>query len=174
MSDFMSQAKTLFELQQLEAAIRSEIDLDCQILTRSEAIPIDTLVVNLEADRKDRPRIASIIFIPLEDSDIETLKLLQFYCESPIQVTHETTRRVVAELLSAINLKAPLGTFCLNSQHQVVFKYVNALGKFRAIESEEFLETLLLWMFTLDSMSVLIESVASEEMSLELAIQTLD
>ncbi|MCA6623139.1 MAG: hypothetical protein IM542_11325, partial [Pseudanabaena sp. M165S2SP1A06QC] len=83
MTNFINQAKDLFELQQLEAAIKAELDLDCQILEHSVDTPIDTLVVNIETDGLGRSRIVSIMFIPLDDSDVETLKLLQFYCETP-------------------------------------------------------------------------------------------
>ena len=174
MSNFINQAKDLFELQQLEEAIKAELDLECQILEHSVDTPIDTLVVNIETDGLGRSRIVSIMFIPLDDSDVETLKLLQFYCETPICVESSSNRAIVAELLAAINLKIPIGAFCLNDQHTVTFKYINALGKFRTIDSEEFLETLLMWMFALDSMSSLIESVAQGEQSLELAIKLLN
>lgn len=170
----MNQAKALFELQQLEVSIKSELDLDCQVLEHSEETPIDTLVVDIETDGKGRSRITSIMFIPLDNSDVETLKLLQFYCETPISVQSKQKREIVAELLASINLKIPVGTFCLNPDHLVTFKYVNALGKFKTIETEEFLETFLLWMFALDSMSELIESVAEGENSLDLAIKLLD
>lgn len=174
MSDPMNQAKERFELQQLETAIKAELELDCQILPRSVETPIDTLVIKLEADEQERIRIASVMFFPLEDSDVESLKLLQFYCETPIRVESTQARATVAEFLSAVNLKIPVGTFCLNSNHEVVCKYVYALGKFKAIEPEEFLETFLLWMFAIDSMSGLIESVAKEEQSLVAATQHLD
>ncbi|MFH7242621.1 MAG: YbjN domain-containing protein [Spirulina sp.] len=173
MSDAMNEARSLFELQQLEAAIKSELDLNSQVLPCSSEVPITTLAIELEADAKGRSRIASLIFIPLDESDVETLKLLQFYCETPIKLEDDLSRSAIIELLPTINLKIPLGSFCLDSQNQVVFKYVNALGKSRGIDPEEFLETLLLWMFTLDSMSVLIDSVVTSECSLQSAMQAL-
>jgi hypothetical protein len=174
MSNFINQAKDLFELQQLEIAIKTELDLECQILVNSVDIPIDTLAVNIEFDSKGRTRIASLMFIPLENSNIETLKLLQFFCETSICVESQPIRANVAEFLSAINFKIPLGTFCFDPQNRVTFKYIYALGKFTAIESDEFLESFLFWVFTLDSMSVLIEEVAEGERSLESAIQLLE
>ncbi len=174
MSDPIQHAKDRFELQQLETAIKTELDLDCQILPRSPETPIDTLLVNLETDARDRTRIASLMFVPLDDSDVESLKLLQFYCETPIQVTSATACATVAQFLSAVNLKIPVGAFCLNAEHQVTCKYVYALGKFKTIDPTEFLETFLMWMFAIDSLSSLIESVATGEHDLESAIQVLD
>lgn len=173
MSDAMNEARSLFEFQQLEAAIKSELDLNCQVLPCSSEVPITTLAIELEADAKERSRIASLIFIPLEESDVETLKLLQFYCETSINLENNLSRSAIIELLPTINLKIPLGSFCLDPQNQVVFKYVNALGKSREINPEEFLETLLLWMFTLDSMSALIDSVVTGECRLQSAMQAL-
>lgn len=66
MSNFINQSKDLFELQQLEQAIKAELDLDCQILERSVDTPIATLVVNIETDSMGRSRIVSIMFVPLD------------------------------------------------------------------------------------------------------------
>ena len=173
MSDSIDLAKHRFELQQLETAIKTMLALNCELLSRSPETPIDSLVVQLEADQKGRSRLASLLFSPLQETDIETLKLLQFYCETPIQVSSPSARQAVAELLSAINLNLPIGTFCLNANHTLTYKYVYALGKFTTIIPEEFLETFLLWLFALDPMSNLIESVANGEQSLTSALALL-
>ena len=173
MSPSVDQAKALYELQQLEKAITTALDLTCEILPRSAAVPIDTLTVALELDRHERTRIASLMFIPLEDSDVEHIKLLQFYCETPIHVEAHNLNTVL-QLLGAITLKIPLGAFSVNEEGIVVFKYVYALGKFKATDPEEFLETYLMWMFALDSLSGLIEDVATGEQNLAAALQNLD
>lgn len=168
----LNQAKDLFELQQIEAAITSQLDLTCQILPHSVEVPIDTLTVVLEMDRQGRSRVASLMFIPLEDGDVESLKLLQFYCETPITVPPDA-RATVALFLSAVNLKIPVGAFCLTPENQISCKYVYALGKFKTIDMDEFLETFLLWMFALDSLSGLIEEVAESQQTLETALNIL-
>ena len=174
MSNFINQSKDIFELQQIETAIKTELSLDCQTLSRSVDTPIDTLTVNIEADGQGRSRIVSIMFVPLEDSDDETLKLLQFYCETPIRVDSASTRATIAQLLAVINLNIPVGAFCFNSENEVTFKYVYALVKFKTIALLECLDTFLLWMFGLDSMSELIETVAEGKQNLESAIQLMN
>ncbi|MFK8186365.1 MAG: hypothetical protein AB8B99_23565 [Phormidesmis sp.] len=173
MSDPIDLAKYRFELQQLETAIKTSLALNCELLHRSSETPIDSLVVQLESDTKGRSRLASLIFSPLQDTDVESLKLLQFYCETPIQVSSPQIRQTVAELLSILNLNLPIGTFCLNAEHVLTYKYVYALGKFTTIVPEEFLETFLLWLFALDPMSDLIESVVDEEQNLTSALALL-
>jgi hypothetical protein len=173
MNPSLNQAKERYELQQLEAAITGQLDLTCQLLLHSPEVPVDTLTVVLELDPHGRTRVASLMFIPLDDSDVESLKLLQFYCETPIKVSPDAGA-AVAQFLSAINLKLPIGTFCLTEESQVGYKYVYALGKFKTIEPEEFLETFLLWMFGLDGMSNLIEEVAEGQRSLAAALKILE
>ena len=174
MSNSINQAKDRFELEQLKTAIQQELDLNCEVLPISSEVPINTLVVQFEKDQKNRDRVASIMFMPLDDSHIESLKLLQFYCQTPIIIGIEFIS-IVTRLLSIINLKIPIGAFCLNpDNNNITFKYVYTLGKFQNIESKEFLELLLLWMFALDSMSNLIEEVAQGNKTLEVATQILN
>jgi hypothetical protein len=173
MSKLMSQTKNQMDLVQLEFLIKEELDLDCQVLSPSIETPVDTLVVKLETDEKERIRIASIMFIPLNDSDFESLKLLQFYCETPVRAA-PSSRAAVTEFLSAVNLSIPVGTFCLTPDHLVACKYVCTLGKFREIEPKEFLETFLLWMFAIDSISGIAEMVAEGKQSLADAIKLLE
>jgi hypothetical protein len=172
MNDHVEQAKNQYELQQLASKIQSDLGLSCHFLPQSPEIPVHSLLVELQADKHGRPRVATLMFIPLEGAGVESLKLLQFYCEMPIQ-TDSQQAPTVATLLSAVNLNVPIGTFCLNAENEVTCRYVYALGKFTAIAPKEFLETFLLWMFAIDSMSPLIESVALGTTTLQVALSHL-
>lgn len=169
----MEQAKAFFELQSLQTIIKQELDIDGQVLNRSAEIPVDTLAVTLDTDGEGRMRIASLIFVPLAESDIEALKLLQFYCETPVHVEPQAVTKV-AQFLSAVNLKNLIGTFSLDAEHVVTYRYVYSLGKFATINQEEFLETFMLWMFGLDSLTPMIEAVATGALSLDDAVAALE
>jgi hypothetical protein len=77
MSESVNQASDLLELQQLEFFIREELDLGCEILPVSAEMPVETLLVMLEQDAHERTRIASLMFVPLHGTQIQTLKINQ-------------------------------------------------------------------------------------------------
>lgn len=174
MSESVNQASDLFELQQLESFIREELDLGCEILPVSAEIPVETLLVMLEQDTHERTRIASLMFVPLQDTQIETLKLIQLYIETPVLVDTVEVRQIMSEFFTVVNQKIPLGAFAINEDQLVTFKYMHALGKYSPIVQEHFLELFLLWMFTLDSVSPLIDALAEGRMDLSRAVEALN
>jgi hypothetical protein len=169
MNRSIQQAQNLYALQQLGHSITSELNLACEVLQQSDEIPIDTLLVVLEPDAHQRDRVASLMFIPLEETEVEAVKLLQFYCDTPISVP-AAMRGAVAQVCAAVNLKIPLGAFSLSDEDRVVLRYVLAVGRFATIEPAAFVETFLLWMFALDATSSLIEDVAAGRLALDDAI----
>jgi hypothetical protein len=174
MSESVNQASDLLELQQLEFVIREELDLGCEILPVSAEMPVETLLVMLEQDAHERTRIASLMFVPLHGTQIETLKIIQLYIETPVLVDTAGGRQVMSEFFSVVNQKIPLGAFAFNDEGLVTFKYVHALGKDSSIVQEHFLELFLLWMFTLDSVSPLIDALAEGRMDLAGAVEVLN
>ncbi len=173
MASDLNQAKDLVELGNLENYIKDELVLDCQVLESTPEVPVNSLAVKLEDDEQGRSRVANLMFMPLEDSDIEDVKLLQFFCETPVTVSSEHTDALL-KFIQAVNLKIPIGVFAVNSDNQLVSKYVYSLGKFKLIEKGEFIETFLLWMYALDNLGPLLEEVATGKKDLETALQELD
>jgi hypothetical protein len=169
----IERAKNLTELQDLKTALNKKLSLECQIIEEQSDVPINSLVVLLEPDSQKRSRLANLTFLPLEDTDLESIKLLQFYCQLPISLSSDFSDEVL-RFLARVNLQIPLGTFTIDFEEQKVgFKYVYSLGKFKQIEPEEFLETFLLWMYTLDKISDLIEAVSTGQKDVQSACQEL-
>lgn len=166
-------AKFRYELQTLQRHLEDELHLQCELVGQSSGVPIDSLAVMLEPDWNNRPRVANLMFLPLEGSDIEALKLLQFYSELPTQVPAEK-QAAILQFITAANVLVPLGTFALTADQELIFKYVNAIGKFTGIEQAAFIETFLLWMYTLDNISVLVDAVVEGSHSLEEALVRLN
>lgn len=72
-------------------------------------------------------------------------------------------RRSIAERV----LHLPIGAFGIDAEGKIGFKYVYALAIFETIDREAFLETLLLWLFILDTVSALIEEINDGDRSAE-------
>ncbi|BAZ16694.1 hypothetical protein NIES4071_85720 [Calothrix sp. NIES-4071] len=160
MTSELTDAKYLLELDNLRDIITEELRLDAQIIERSELLPVSSLVITLESDYKERPRFASLAYLPLSDDECESIKLLQFYLAIPCEIKSDF-QQAVEKVLLLINLKAPIGSFTINEESkEVVARYVYSLGKFKIVDKEEFLETFMLFMYTVDQFSGLIEEVA--------------
>lgn len=175
----LDQEKYLLELGTLKGYLEEELELVCQIMdshdmgSAPEMPPITSLSVILEPGWQERIRAANLTFIPLDDSDVEAIRLLQFYSQLPFTANQDHLDDTVRFLL-AINLLIPIGAFSLSTENDLFFKYVYSLSRFEAIKQEEFLETFLLWLFTLDSFSPLIAEVATGALDLESALTLLN
>ena len=156
----MSDSATTDLLTEIEAAITAELDLQCQLLDVRSGVPIDSLAVVLEADRKGRPRVANLMFLPVGDDEVQKVRLLQLHCLLPVPVSAES-RADLEHFLTRTNSIVPIGALSITVDDELIFKYVHAIGRARPLEANEFLELFLLWMFTLDSLSGVVEDVAT-------------
>lgn len=173
MSINLDQAKYRLELEILQGYLEQELEMMGRIMDGPPEAPITSLSVLLEPDWQDQLRAANLSFIPLEDTDIEAIKLLQFYSQLPITADQSHLDDTV-RLVLAINLLIPIGSFSLSPENDLFFKYVYSLSKFETINQNEFLETFLLWLFTLDNLSPLIAEVATGERDLDSALALLN
>ncbi len=147
-------------LTEIEAAVAGELDLQCQILDARSGVPIDSLAVVLEEDRQGRPRVANLMFLPVGDDEVQEVRLLQLHCLLPVAVAAES-RADLEHFLTRTNSIVPIGAFSITGDDELIFKYVHAIGRALPFQAREFLELFLLWMFTLDSLSGVVEDVAT-------------
>lgn len=152
----MGEPGTTDLLGQIERAISGELELQCGRCGE----PQDSLAVALESDGRGRPRVANLTFLPVGDDEVEEVRLLQLHCLLPVAVT-DGRRADLERFLTRTNSIVPIGAFSINGDDELLFKYVHAIGRARALEAREFLEVFLLWMFTLDSLSGVVEDVAA-------------
>ncbi|MBN9392715.1 MAG: hypothetical protein J0I20_32090 [Chloroflexi bacterium] len=158
--------------KQIQSWIKDELDLETQYLQASPQIPQDAVVVTLEPDSQGQPRVASILFLPNDDGEIEHFELLQFYLEGPVKIP-EASRETYLKFAASANQVIPVGSFSVTEEGELVFKYVIPVSKKNGLDKEEFLEIYLLWMFTLDSVSGLVEEVLAGDKTLEEAQEEL-
>ena len=156
----MSDSGAADVLSEIETAVVCELDLQCQLLDARSGVPIDSLAVVLEADKQGRPRVANLMFLPVGDDEVQEVRLLQLHCLLPVAVSGEG-RADLEHFLTRTNSIVPIGAFSITVEDELIFKYVHAIGRARPLEANEFLELFLLWMFTLDSLSGVVEDVAT-------------
>ncbi|MBE9078777.1 hypothetical protein IQ241_15980 [Romeria aff. gracilis LEGE 07310] len=173
MSAELMQAKHHLELKRLQELIESELELESRLFEASSQIPSPSLSIVLEPDGSGSSRVANLMFLPIDDEDMESIKLLQLYCELPIQITSETLPDL-EQLLHEVNLTVPLGAYSINTNRQLIFKYVYVLSKFKETDPAEFLETFLLWMYILDNINMLVDALIEGQTDLQAALQALN
>ena len=159
-------------LREIGAAISGELDLKCQILDARAGVPIDSLAVIMEPDRQGRPRAANLMFLPVGDDEVQEVHLLQLHCLLPLPVAAER-RADLEHFLTRTNSIVPIGAFSITGDDELIFKHVYAIGRARPFEPREFLELFLLWMFTLDSLSGVVEDVAAGVREADVALAEL-
>ena len=164
-------SKNLSALQQIQGWIKNELDLETEYLPASRQIPQETVVVTLEPDSQGRARVASITFLPI-GGEIEHFDLLQFFMDGPLEISKENEETFL-RLVATANQVIPVGAFSLSDENKLIYKYVFPVSKKRGLDPEEFLEIYLLWMFTLDSLSGLVDEVLAGDKDLKTAQEEL-
>lgn len=159
------------DFKQISDLIQAELGLRTQFIQASSNAPMTSLSVELETRELGAARVANLMFLPVSQ-EVENIRLLQLYCESfsfgkfaqPINL--ET-------LFHSINQAIPIGSFSIDSEKQLIFKYVYALSSFTPLNSLEFLEVFLLWMYIQDSIHSLLTAVLTKQLTIKEAIHSL-
>jgi len=164
-------AKQLAELGAIQAGFAKE-EFHSELLERTPEIPLNVLLLPIGKDGRGRDRIVNLNFVPLPESDIEWIRLLQLYTVVPGRVAPER-REAVGELLLAANASLPLGHYGLKEDGEVYARYVYTAPSSRTVSTDELLEAVSLFHYMLELYADRIERVASGELSPEEALRDL-
>ncbi|MFC4307171.1 YbjN domain-containing protein [Cohnella boryungensis] len=167
----LEHAKHLAELGGLQAGFEEE-GLQTELLERSPDIPLHVLLLALGKDRQNRDRIINLSFVPMPESDIEWIRLLQLYSIVPCVVAPDR-RSAVESVLLAANGVLPLGHFGIKEDGEVYARYVYTVPSSRTVSGDELLEVVSLFHYMLEMFADRIERVASGELSADEALQEL-
>ena len=167
----MEHAKQLAELGGLQAGLNKE-GFSTELLERSSDIPLHVLWLPLGKDARGRERIVNLNFVPLPESDIEWIRLLQLYTVVPCEIA-ANRRSALESLLHAANGVLPLGYFGIKEDGEVYARYVYTVPSSRTVSADELLEVVSLFHYMLEMFADRIERVASGELSPDEALQEL-
>lgn len=167
----MEHAKQLAELGGMQAGLEKE-GFHSELLERSEDIPLHVLLLPLGKDERGRDRIVNLNFVPLPESDISWIRLLQLYTVVPCEIAPDR-RPSVESLLLAVNGVLPLGHFGIKEDGEVYARYVYTVPSSRTVSADELLEVVSLFHYMLEMFADRIGRVAGGELSANEALQGL-
>ncbi|MCH2233055.1 MAG: hypothetical protein MK078_02295 [Crocinitomicaceae bacterium] len=102
------------------------IDVNSEVLEKSEAIPLDVLLADL-SDDADNERMLQFAFLPISSEDLSFTKLLQAY----MVLNHRATDENLGEILYLIkeaNSKSILGHFGIGPDNEIYYRYVHSMS----------------------------------------------
>lgn len=139
-------SKQLIELKQLKEVVES-IGFKAEVLERSVNLPIHLLSAELRDPNNESEVIQNLscCFLPIDDSELKQIQLLQFYSGFPIIVKNEDFDSV-NRLIGSINLKTSIGYFGVNPTGQIYQRYVYSKNQFTPIDELTIIEIIALFL----------------------------
>jgi hypothetical protein len=167
----LTNAKYTAELSFLDGYL-AELGFDSELIERSEVVPMPILVSSIGGDHAGRPRLLNFLFVPIEEDHLEVLQLLQIHSIFPFDVQSDK-QADMEKLLSTINQKLGMGSVGIDEQGDIYYKYLFPKARYQPLEQTLIIETVQLFIFLMEQFSNLIESVATGQQSLTMAIEQL-
>jgi len=168
----LEHAKQLAELGTIQAGFEKE-GFGSELLERSPEIPLHVLLLPLGKDGRGRDRVVNLNFVPLPESDIEWIRLLQLYTVVPCDIAPDR-RGAVESLLLAANGVLPLGHFGIKEDGEVYARYVYTVPSSRTVSADELLEVVSLFHYMLEMFAERIDRVAGGTLSPDDAMRELN
>ncbi|MBO9607449.1 MAG: hypothetical protein J7639_15915 [Paenibacillaceae bacterium] len=141
-SDF-EQASHLAQLGQLEAILQ-EAGITTNLLEASDSLPLPVLLAGVPHDDKGRERYIHFSFLPLDDTSIDAIQLVQLYAKLPFAYD-ETERDAAAATVAEINTRVPIGHFGLEEEGGLHYRYVYCMSAARSFDRDVMLELVSLF-----------------------------
>lgn len=159
-------ARHLVELGRIQDFF-SERDVQTQLLERSEQIPLNILMVASEL-QQDRQAYINIMYIPIENPNVEDVQLIQLYTHLPIDFTGSMEE--IAPLLVAINMNLPVGNMGFKDDN-ISYRYSYVVCDNELVKEDEFIDVFQLFFNSLALFIELIDEVVAGKKSVKQAIQ---
>lgn len=168
----LTRAKHIVELGHLEQ-ILTELGYQTTLVESPEAAAVPVLTAALPLDERGRGRYLNILFVPVAETELETIELVQFHLQFPVRLT-ETRRRETEQVICALNNKIGLGGIGLDFEHHVFYRYVYPKAKYETFNNAALAETMLLFVYIFERVSGLVEEVAAGRQELADALKIVE
>jgi hypothetical protein len=163
-------AKYASELTFLQEYLE-EAGFACTLLDAEQGVELPILIAVYHDEEEEIERALNFVFVPTGD-ELEALQLLQIFSLISDTVDDEHLP-AVEKLLSAANRSAGLGSFGLDNDNQLYYKYIFPKPKYERWNRELIKETVFLFLFLLGRFGGVISAAGSGELSLEAALAEL-
>lgn len=159
-------ARHLVELGRIQDFFK-EREIYTQLLEKSDQIPLHILMLAPEIS-EGRQAYVNVMFIPIDNPNVEDIQLLQLYTHLPVDYTG--TMEAIAPLLVAINMNLPVGNMGFKD-NSISFRYSYALSDNTLVQEEEFIDVFQLFFNSLALFIDLIDQVVEGKVTVQQAIQ---
>ncbi|MEM7102185.1 MAG: YbjN domain-containing protein [Bacteroidota bacterium] len=109
-------------------------------------------------------------FIPITSENELSVKLLQMTTAFELELPSER-KALLFEVLLAINTRTPLGSFSVNGNGELLFRYVHSMPTYQFIEEKPFLDTLNFFVHTIEAFLPLIKRLIKGNINREDALK---
>lgn len=178
-----TQARHLANLSYIQSVLHKNTDLITQLLEPSEEAPLPTLtavlptgdsqLINPQPTDPQPPWGIAFTFVPFDAETIAAIELLHFYSVVPADLQPKYSDEM-AKLLIEVNRQSIIGTFTLNEQGKLIFRYTYTVSSFQGINPIEFLEIVELCLNVMDNYRSLIQAVGTGDRTLESVLKALE
>lgn len=164
-----AEAMSMLDLMSVQK-IFQQYDLPTALLEKSKTLPLNSLIINIKGDYKERTRTLSFSFLPIEIKHFPDVKLMQIFSEFNFDIKKECIKDL-EQLVIRLNRLLPVGCLGITEGNKVYYRYVHTLAKYDILDEKE--TTLLnlhnLVVYALNVNAKVLESVGTGEQSLEIA-----
>jgi len=159
-------ARHLVELGRIQEFFENK-EVYTQLLEKSEQIPLHILMLAPEIE-KNRQAYINVMFIPIDNPNIDDIQLLQLYTHLPVDYTG--TMEAIAPLLVAINMNLPVGNMGFKDS-SISYRYSYVVSDNSLVQQEEFLDVFQLFFNSLALFLELIDEVIAGKKTVQQAIK---
>ena len=144
------------------------VQIASTLLEASEEIPFNILVAVTGEQAS-----VNIMYVPIPEDHFEDIRLIQLYALI-IRTIDESRKNDLLMLLNELNNRCAVGTFFINEQLELGFKYIFPINRFELPKESSFIQTFTLYLNSLLSLIDLTVQVNNGSLALEEALKLLN
>jgi hypothetical protein len=149
-------SKRLYRKLEVYELYLADLDYETNLVQGAADLGVDLVTINLASDNKERRRLITLIFIPVDETTELEIDLLQIYTELDRGVS-ENQKAGMLTILNAINIKGSLGAFGINENNKVYSKAVIVDAKQELFEEAQIVDTVQLMEYTMNVFTPLLD-----------------
>lgn len=145
-----------------------KIQIASTLLEASEEIPFNILVA-ITGEQAS----VNIMYVPIPEDHFEDIRLIQLY-SLIVPIITSDKRNDLLILLNDMNNRCAVGTFFINEQSELGFKYIFPTNRFEIPKENNFIETFTLFINSMLSLIDLIIQVNNGSLAIDDALKQLN
>lgn len=142
----------------------NERGIENQLIEPSDQLPVNTLMIDVGPDDKERDRVLAASIMPLDGDGLAHTQLVQFYAQMPFEVDDVSTASV-ERACAIVNAALAVGHFGM--QHgQLFYRYILAMPSSTTFDLDMTIELIALLAFHQEHFGDFFEGIVDDEITL--------